>query len=942
MVSVKELEENILKFWEENQIYKKAKQKNFGKKKFFFIDGPPYPTGEIHLGTALNKIWKDFLIRYYRMKGFDVHDVAGYDTHGVPIEIKVEKLHNFKTKKDIEIFGVENFIEECKRFATMNIEKMNSQFKNLGVWMDFENAYLTLRNEYIENAWYIFAKIYKKGLVYKGFYPVHVCPKCETVVSYNEIEYEDRKDPSIYVKFKVKEKENEYLIIWTTTPWTLVDNVAVMANPEATYVKIKVGNEYYILAEALLETVTKKLGIENYEIVEKFLGKELEGLEYEHPFEDLTKLRERYSNVYKVVLSKEYVNLQEGTGLVHCAPSHGFEDYEVGLKYNLPIVNSLTFDGTFTIDFLQGTKVFDVNEKIIEILKERGTLLKYETIVHAYPKCWRCKTPLFINAIEQWFIKVKDFREKLKEENEKISWYPEFAKYRMRDWIENLSDWPFSRQRYWGIPVPMWICEKCGNVKVLENAKDLNLPDLHKPHIDKVTFKCKCGGTMRRVKEIFDVWFDSGVVPWASMDYIRNKKKIFADLEVEGVDQIRGWWNSQHILSTLAFSKTVLRKILMHGLVLDAHGIKMSKSLGNIVSPEEVIEKYGRDVLRAFFLTGTPWEDFYFKWEEIEELSRKINIIRNTFEFINTYVTEAGDKKGLKLEDKYIISRLNSLIKEVETLNSQFRFFETNKKIIDFIVEELSRFYIKLIRDRVWITYEGKDKKAAFFTLNYLARNLLILLAPMMPFLAENYYQKLKFVKNLESVHLEEYPKARKGLIKEDLEKSVEYAKEISESILQARNNAKIKIRQPLLEAIIVPKKEELIIAEKSKRIISILTNVKKIRFEKSFEANENYEKVETENFIVYLNKTVDKKLREEGMLREIIREIQEARKKERLEVFEKVRIIIYTDNEEIKKLIEKNKEIIEKETNSILEFSQTQKLKLGLDFANIFVEIVK
>jgi len=380
----------------------------------------------------------------------------------------------------------------------------------------------------------------------------------------------------------------------------------------------------------------------------------------------------------------------------------------------------------------------------------------------------------------------------------------------------------------------------------------------------------------------------------------------------------------------------------MHGFVLDAHGRKMSKSLGNIVSPEEVIEKYGRDVLRAFFLTGAPWEDFYFKWEEVDELARKINIIRNAFEFINTYVTDAGEKKGLKIEDKYIISKLNSLIKEVENLNSQFRFFEANKRIVDFIVEEVSRFYIKLIRDRVWITYEGKDKKAAFFTLNYLAKNLLVLLAPIMPFLAENYYQKLKFVKNLESVHLEEYPKVKKGLIKEDLEKSVEYAKEISESILQARNNAKIKVRQPLLEAIIVPKKEDFILAEKSKRIISILTNVKKIRFEKSFEANENYEKAETENFIVYVNKTINKKLREEGMLREIIREIQEARKKEKLEVFEKVRIVIYTDNEEVKKLIEKKKEIIEKETNSIIELSQTQKLKLDLDFANVFIEIIK
>lgn len=942
MKNVKEIEEQILTFWEENKTYQKVKQKNVGKKKFFFIDGPPYPTGRIHLGTALNKIWKDFLIRYFRMKGFDVHDQAGYDTHGVPIEIKVEKLYNFKTKKDIENFGVEKFIQECKKFATENIEEMNKQFKNLGVWMDFENAYLTLRNEYIENAWYVFSKIYKKGLVYKGLYPVHVCPKCETVVSYNEVEYEDRKDPSIYVRFKVKGKENEYLLIWTTTPWTLVDNVAVMVNPEAYYVKVKVNNEVYIVAEALLQTITEKLKWNNYEILEKFLGKELENLEYEHPFEDLVKLRERYQNIYKVVLSKEYVNLQEGTGLVHSTPSHGFEDYEVGLKYNLPIVNHVNFDGTFNIDFLKGLLIFEANEKIIEILKERNALLKYETIVHAYPKCWRCETPLFINAIEQWFIKVKDFREKLKEENEKIFWKPEFAKYRMRDWINNLSDWPFSRQRYWGIPIPMWICEKCGKVKVLESAKDLNLPDLHKPYIDEVTFTCKCGGTMRRIKDIFDVWFDSGVVPWASMDYLRNKKKIVADLEIEGPDQIRGWWNSQHIISTLAFGKTVFRRIMMHGFVLDAHGRKMSKSLGNIVQPKEVIEKYGRDVLRAYFLIGAPWEDYYFNWEEVEELARKINIIRNVFEFINTYVTDKGEKRGLKIEDKYIISKLNLLLKEIEEENMNFNFFVSNKKIIDFIVEEVSRFYIKLIRDRVWPNYEGKDKLAAFYTLNYIAKKLLVLLAPMMPFLAEYYYQKLKFVKEFESVHLEDYPKYKKSLIKEELIKSVEIARKIAEDVLEARNKANIKIRQPLSEVVIVAKKDEILQAEKAKRIITLLTNVKKVTFTKEFLANEKFEKVETEDYIVYLNKEITKKLKEEGMIREIVRSIQEFRKKENLEVHQKVKIVLNVNNEEIKKLIEKNKSIIEKETNSEIEFGTTEKNKLDFDMAEIFAEIIK
>ncbi|MEM5820283.1 MAG: isoleucine--tRNA ligase [Candidatus Aenigmatarchaeota archaeon] len=948
-MSFKIQEEKILNFWEENKIYYKQKEKLKNKKIFYFLDGPPYATGYIHMGTALNKILKDFFIRIYKMYGFNVWDQAGYDTHGLPIEYQVEKQLNFKSKKDIENFGIENFIKECKNFATKFIGVMNSQFKNLGVWMNFDNPYLTLTNEYIEGAWYTFKEAYKKGYLFKGFYPVHICPRCETVLAYNEIEYEELEDPSIYVLFKLKE-EDKYLIIWTTTPWTLVDNEAIMVKPSAKYVEVKVNDKIYIVAKDLLEKLAKEFNWTNYEIIREFEGKELEFKEYEHPFSDLLEFDK--SNIYKVILSERFVSLTEGSGLVHAAPAHGKEDYIVCKEYNLPIINSVNINGTFNFGIFKDKRIKEVNEIVIKILRERNALLKEEKIKHEYPICWRCKSPLYIITIDQWFFKVTEFRDKLLEENEKVIWYPNSAKYRMKDWLQNLSDWPISRQRYWGIPLPIWECKNCGNIKVIGSVKELGIEieDLHRPHIDQIKLKCeKCKSEMERIKDVLDVWFDSGVAPWASIGLHKNKKlfKKFwpVQLEIEGPDQIRGWWNSQIITSYMTFKEAPYRRIIMHGFVLDAHGRKMSKSLGNIVAPEEVIEKYGRDVLRAYFLLGFPWEDYYFDWKEVEEINRKLNIIRNVFNFIKLYVNKKPEKKNLKIEDKYILSKLHNLILQYNQALKNYeldKLFVLNKKFFEFLVEDVSRFYIKIIRDRVWINYNGKDKEGALYTLLEILDKSLKILAPITPFLAEYYYQEISYIKNFESVHLENYPKPKKSFIKNEIENIVEVAKKIIQDILEARNKAKIKIRQPLKKVIIVYKKEEIKNAEKAKRIISILTNVKKIEFKNSFEAKEDYEIIDTENYIVYLYKKIDKKLKEEGILREIIREIQEVRKKENLSIFEKINIAIDISNEEIKKLIEKHKEIIENETNSILFFEKASKYELDLDDIKIFIEIKK
>ncbi|MEM5870836.1 MAG: isoleucine--tRNA ligase [Candidatus Aenigmatarchaeota archaeon] len=948
-MSFKIQEEKILNFWEENKIYYKQKEKLKNKKIFYFLDGPPYATGYIHMGTALNKILKDFFIRIYKMYGFNVWDQAGYDTHGLPIEYQVEKQLNFKSKKDIENFGIENFIKECKNFATKFIGVMNSQFKNLGVWMNFDNPYLTLTNEYIEGAWYTFKEAYKKGYLFKGFYPVHICPRCETVLAYNEIEYEELEDPSIYVLFKLKE-EDKYLIIWTTTPWTLVDNEAIMVKPSAKYVEVKVNDKIYIVAKDLLEKLAKEFNWANYEIIREFEGKELEFKEYEHPFSDLLEFDK--SNIYKVILSERFVSLTEGSGLVHAAPAHGKEDYIVCKEYNLPIINSVNINGTFNFGIFKDKTIKEVNEIVIKILRERNALLKEEKIKHEYPICWRCKSPLYIITIHQWFFKVTEFRDKLLEEIEKVVWYPNSAKYRMKDWLQNLSDWPISRQRYWGIPLPIWECKNCGNIKVIGSVKELGIEieDLHRPYIDRIKLKCeKCKSEMERIKDVLDVWFDSGVAPWASIGLHKNKKlfKKFwpVQLEIEGPDQIRGWWNSQIITSYMTLGEAPYRRIVMHGFVLDAHGRKMSKSLGNIVAPEEIIDKYGRDVLRAYFLLGFPWEDYYFDWKEVEEINRKLNIIRNVFNFIKLYVNKKPEKKNLKIEDKYILSKLHSLILQYNQALKNYeldKLFVLNKKFFEFLVEDVSRFYIKIIRDRVWINYNGKDKEGALYTLLEILDKSLKILAPITPFLAEYYYQEISFIKNFESIHLENYPKPKKSFIKSEIENIVEVTKKIIQDILEARNKAKIKIRQPLKKVIIVYKKEEIKNAKKAKRIISILTNIKKIEFKDSFEAKEDYEIIDTENYTVYLYKKIDKKLKEEGILREIIREIQEVRKKENLSIFEKINIAIDISNEEFKKLIEKHKEIIESETNSILFFEKASKYELDLDGIKIFIEIKK
>ncbi|MBS3055233.1 MAG: isoleucine--tRNA ligase [Candidatus Aenigmarchaeota archaeon] len=950
MNSPQESEEQILDFWKKKKIYEKAVEKRKNAKKFYFLDGPPYATGYIHMGTAMNKILKDFYIRFFRMYGFKAWNQPGYDTHGVPIENKVEQKLGFKEKQDIEKFGIDKFIEECRNYTTQFLDVMNNQFANLGVWMDWKHPYLTLSNEYIEGAWFTFKQGYEKGLLYKGTYSVHVCPHCETAVAYNEIEYTQVTDPSIFVKFKLKKKQNEYFVIWTTTPWTLASNTGIMVKPDAEYARVQVGDEIFIIAKQLLDSVMTKVKIKDFTILETMKGKELKDLEYESPLRDIFPFIKKLKNAHRIVLSDKYVTLEDGSGLVHTAPGHGQEDYKVGVENDLPIVNPLGFDGKYNKESgkYSGMFVKTADKLIIEDLRNLGALLSEEKVEHDYPLCWRCSSPLLMMAVPQWFFKVTEIRERLLSENKKINWVPAWAGQRFQNWLESLGDWPISRQRYWGIPLPIWICKKCNEVKVIGSTKELpKIPkDLHKPYIDEIVFKCKvCRDEMRRVPDVLDVWFDAGVASWASLGYPSDKKlfdKMWpADFILEGPDQIRGWWNSLMITSIMTFGIKPFLNVLFHGFVLDAHGIKMSKSKGNTVEPEEVIKKYGRDVLRFYFLLGAPWDDYFFKWEDIADISKSFVVIRNVFNFVSTYVSGSGSPKNLRIEDKWILSKLNTLVRNTTEYNKTFQGHKSAKELKEFILNDFSRWYVKLIRDRVWPTYSGKDKKAAFFTLVKVTETLIRLLAPFTPFMSEEIYQSvLKKTLKVESVHLLDWPVPDKKMINQKLEEDMEVVKKIVEACQTVRQTAGIKLRWPIKEVLVQTSNKKMKEAVKNlKSVLMTMCNSKDVRT--SVARGDEYIEAPMDFGKVFIQKQLDSKLMQEALYRELSREIQSLRKKHGFIIKQSIKLTLKSDDMTNKLLktfiINLKKEVGAKE---VLIGKLKGKHKGSLDFGDSKIEI--
>ncbi len=917
------IEEEILKFWKENNIYGKSREKNKGNDTFYLMDGPPYATGKIHIGTAMNKILKDIAMRSRRIQGYDVFDRAGYDTHGLPIEYKVEKEIGSKTKEDIENFGVRKFIEKCKEFATKHIDDMNKEFKNLGVWMDFDNPYLTLAPEYIETIWDVFKSAEEKGLLYLGKYPVHVCPRCETAVAYNEIEYGNVKDTSVYVKFPLENRKNTYLIVWTTTPWTFPGNTGVMVHPDYKYQEIEMSDgEKWIIAKEIVPELMQEMEA-GYTPKKEYEGKEMEGWKYENPLAKDLNLDLDKNRSYKVVLSGRHVNLEEGTGLVHTAPGHGKEDFQIGQENNLEMPSPVDINGKLTnkAGKYEGKKARIVDDEIISDLEENGYLAYKKEYPHDYPFCWRCNSPLLMLSRPQWFFKISDIRDDLLEENEKNNWVPEWMGSRMKAWLEDLGDWPVSRKRYWGTPLPLWVCDKCdkrkvvGTIEELEKESGEKVEEIHKPEIDKIKIDCECGGKMERVEDVLDVWFDPGVASWAALGYPKEKENLEkywpADLNIEGKDQVRGWWNSQMILSQIKFGKKPFKSILEHGMILDLGKKKMSKSEGNVVTPDDMIRKFGRDKMRYYFAKISKGEDFSYNKEEFREIENVFRVLLNINRYIKSLDVSEKNIKDIndeQIEDKWILSRFNSILKDVTKNYNNYYFPKVVQALENFLIQDVSKKYIQITRDRRDETYE---------ILNNIRNKLLKLFAPIIPFISEEVWQKLREeeIVDEESVHLSKWPKIDKNKIDEKLEKKMVKVFEIIEKGSAERDREQIGKKWPLPKAKISCYEE---ISEKNLgnaliKIIKKQLNVEEIKFESS----EGPSQEETEEKInVELDTKMTPELKAIGYLNVIGRKVQSARKKAGLNREDKIDLQLNLD-EDLKKMLENKEKYLKERVNA-------------------------
>ena len=987
----KKIEKKIREFWESKKIPQKLTKLSKDKKKFYLLDGPPYVNDIPHVGHVKTTTLKDIWSKFKLMQGFSSWFQPGFDCHGLPIENKVEKELGIKSKKDIEKMGTDKFIEACKEFASGNEEKWLELYKALGAWRGYVEPYLTYKNYYIESAWWTFKQIANKGMLYRGEKPTFWCPHCQTALSGYEVtnNYVEVKDPYIYVKFPLANRENEYIVIFTTTPWTLVSNVAIAVRADQYYVKVRVGNEHLIMIENRVEPVLKELCGLEYEIEERFLGKELDGVRYlsvlEVPAQEKLKENEKARRIIlsiPVLKSKSYkhgvleeaekmkgeffdfVTIEEGSGAVHTAPGHGPEDYYVGQHYQLPTVSPVDDEGKFTKDAgeFEGMFVKDADEKIVERLKEKGYLLYFGWITHSYPVCWRCGSKLIYRLTKQWFFSIDQIKEKMLKANEEIKWLPEFGRERFGNWLKDAVDWCVSRQRYWGIPLPIWICDNCGNLEIIGSVQELRekainkLPeelDLHKHVVDKIELKCsKCGGKMHRTPDILDVWFDSGISPWASLGYPYQNKDVFeqlwpVDLIDESQDQIRGWFYSLMFCGVATFDQAPYKAIAMNGWVLDEKGEKMSKSLGNVVWADEALEKVGADILRLYYCWEVaPWEQQNFSFKTAREIWRALNILWNSYSFFTTYCTEDFKPKldKPKVEDKWLLSRINTLISEVTQHMDNFEFHLAGRKLVDFILNDLSRFYIKLIRDRVWITVSGDDKLTALSTLYKSLVDVTKLLAPVTPFISEEIYQNLVVGLDSnapESIFQDRWPEKDERMIDKKLEDDVELVKKIIEASLYARQKANLKLRWPVKSVVIVSKDEKVKTAvENCKEILLNLCNCKDISVTLE-EPEGDFSKVERDFGSVLVDRQLTDELKQEALIRELIRKVQDMRKKNGLHVKETISLSLNSDSE-TSKLLESYKSLIAKEVGAkeIKIKSSEGKYRGELEFRTKKIEI--
>ena len=850
-----EREKNIEKFWEDHQIFEKSIDSRKEGETYTFYDGPPTANGKPHIGHVLTRVIKDMIPRYRTMKGYMVPRKAGWDTHGLPVELEVEKSLGLDGKEQIEGYGLEPFIEHCKE-SVWKYKGMWEDFSStVGFWADMEDPYVTYHNEYIESEWWALKKIWDRGLLYKGFKIVPYCPRCGTPLSSHEVAqgYKDVKERSAIVKFKLKDEEG-FVLAWTTTPWTLPSNVGLCVNPNENYVKVamKEDGTVYYMAEALCDAV---LGADTYEVKERYKGKELEYKEYEPLFDCALEICKKQKKKAYYITCGDFVTLTDGTGVVHIAPAFGEDDSRIGREYSLPFVQLVNSKG----EMEEGTPCAGVfckkaDPMVLQSLKEKGLLLSAPVFEHSYPHCWRCDTPLIYYARESWFIQMTAVKEDLIRNNNTINWIPEsIGKGRFGDWLENVQDWGISRNRYWGTPLNIWECEcgcqhSIGSIEELKSMSD-NCPDdieLHRPYIDSVTITCpECGKEMHRVPEVIDCWFDSGAMPFAQHHYPFENKDLFeqqfpADFISEAVDQTRGWFYSLLAISTLIFNKAPYKNVIVMGHVQDENGQKMSKSKGNAVDPFDALETYGADAIRwYFYVNSAPWLPNRFHGKAVMEGQRKfMGTLWNTYAFFVLYANiDNFDATEYKLEydklpvmDKWLLSKLNTLVKEVDDDLANYRIPEAARALQDF-VDDMSNWYVRRSRERFWAKGMEQDKINAYMTLYTALVTVCKAAAPMVPFMTEDIYQNLvrKIDKDApESIHLCDFPAADENCIDKELESRMDEVLKIVVFGRAARNTANIKNRQPIGKMFV---KAEKALPEFYQEIIEDELNVKEVIF---------------------------------------------------------------------------------------------------------------
>jgi len=854
--NINKVEEKILKKWKEENILQLSIDNRKDCENFVFYDGPATANGKPGVHHMVAKELKDAFCKYKTMKGYKVLRKVGWDTHGLPVEVQVEKELGFSGKTDIEKYGIEKFNKKCRESVWENESAFRDLTDKMGQFIDIDNPYITYDNNYIETIWWILKKYFDEGLLYNGFKVTPYCPRCGTSLSSHEVaqEYKEISVNTVTVPFKLKNEKDTYILVWTTTPWTLLANVAACVNPNFDYIKAELNGKKYIVAKTLADQV---LG-EDYRVLEEYKGKDLEGIEYEQfmPFLKVDK------KAFYITLA-DYVTKDDGTGIVHIAPAFGVDDNNVGKKYDLPVLNPVGPDGKYIDGPFKGRLVVDseLEVDIIKYLAKEDKIFKKQKIQHNYPHCWRCKTPLLYYAKPSWYIKTTAYKDAIIEANNKINWHPAFVgEKRFANWLENMVDWGISRNRYWGTPIPIWTCS-CGHVECIGSRKELieksiekldNTVELHRPYVDDIHIKCsKCGSTMNRITDVLDCWFDSGAMPFAQYHYPFENKELFesqfpADFIAEGVDQTRGWFYTLLVISTFVMGKSSYKNVLVNDLLLDKYGKKMHKSRGNAIEPFSIIEKYGADTIRWYLPSVSPvWTPIKFDEDGLKDTySKFISTLKNTYSFFEMYANADNieiekinvDYEDIEEIDKWLLSKYNRLVKNVNEYMDNYDLTNTVRDIQNFVSEDLSNWYIRRNRNRFWSSNLDNSKMSVYQTTYEVLEGICRLIAPIVPFVSEEIYTKLT---NKKSVHLQDYPTYDQKYISDTIESRMDLVRTLISLGRNLREECKIKVRQPLSECLIDGKNKDLI--EDLIPLIEEELNVKKVTFIKDLDTYMNF-----------------------------------------------------------------------------------------------------